>query len=572
MANPYIVGPPVPYSRLYGRDELIQKCYQDVYNNIWLLGRRHSGKTSVLLAIKEVALEEKKEWLPVYVTLEGRNTDADIKDLFLKDYQANLKRFELEVEYQPPAETHDFVDSVESICRSLDEHNIGLLLLLDEFEQTDALKEGKKLVQKLTGLHGILPLRTIFAAAKILRVQDAPVISPFIRLFRIESISAIPEAEARKLILQEKDAKMEIQVADEVIDQILTVTACEPYPCQYLCDKLEQDHSLRAPTDSDLTQLDPTLKQMLDLDYAYLKEGERDILLGIARGEPIDPSSVPKEAFDELIQLGYIRQINTHYTIGNHFWETWLKAYAIPETSSLPPVLGPPVVCKFYGMDEKEIRGDRENVRVIYRQQEPKPYIKEIGLPDRISAGSVRNVRRALVLSGKTPLLKVKYNWGETIDMLGRGHQGQNTFYLKNQKESDSLQPLRFRASDEVNQTVSQPLNVEVSEIKESKWTLWAVWGIAILWFIGWLWFAKPWSLSKEQIDIGKKIVDIGKKILAGPIPAAILIWLSKKLRNSIEIVIAQIKEEKIIPHSDIVSDRIRVEVVGRRTDIQGGT
>jgi len=323
MANPYIVGSPVLSSHLYGRDELIQRCYHDVNNNIWLLGRRRSGKTSVLYAIEEFALE-KKEWFPVYVTLEDCFGDADIKKSFLRDLRNNLRRFELNEEYQPPAEEHSFADLVDDICEWLNERDIGLLLLLDEFENMEALgEEGIRLDAKLRVVLGgrKLRLRMIIAASRVLRTQKL-VTSPFIGLFRVEYIGAISEAEGKNLILQEKNPEIEIRVDDKVIDKILDVTACEPYLCQYLCNKLyHPDNSLRVPKDADLTQLDMTLDQIFTLDYAYLKEEEQEILLKVAQVDQIESLSVPQE----LIKLGYIKQVNNHYNIGNYFLEVWLK-------------------------------------------------------------------------------------------------------------------------------------------------------------------------------------------------------------------------------------------------------
>jgi len=321
MANPYIVGSPVAYSHLYGRDDLIQSCYQDVNNNIWLLGRRRSGKTSILHAIEKLALE-RKEWFPVYITLEICFSDADIRKSFLRGFRKNLNKFELEAEYQPPAEEHDFVDSVDEVCRWLNERDIGLLLLLDEIEQIEVLaEEGRRLEAKLRGINGRsdLRLRTIISAARVLRTHKM-VTSPFIGLFRIEYIGAISKPEAKNLILQEKNAEMKIQVADRVIDEILEKTSSEPYLIQYLCHELyDEDNSLRTPTNEDLTQLNINLSPILAVDYGYLEEDEQKILSDIAQGKQID--SVP----DELIRLGYIKQISGQYRIGNHFLETWLQ-------------------------------------------------------------------------------------------------------------------------------------------------------------------------------------------------------------------------------------------------------
>ncbi|MBM3238926.1 ATP-binding protein [Candidatus Poribacteria bacterium] len=334
MANPYIVGSPVLYSQLYGRDELIEKCYADVNNNIWLLGRRRSGKTSVLCAIKEFALE-KKEWFPVYVTLEDCFSDDDIKKSFLRDFRDNLEKFDIEDKYQPPDGEQDFADSVDDICRWLNERDIGLLLLIDEIERIEDLGgEGSRLEAKLRGVLGRREprLRMIIAASRVLRTRKKVVTSPFINLFRPEYLGAISKEEARKLIRQEKNPEIKIQVADEVMDEILEKTGSEPYLIQYLCHRLyNEDNSLRIPTDEDLNQPDIGLKLIFENDYQFLERDEQYILNRIAQGHQISSASIPVE----LIRLGYIKKVNNHYRIGNHFLETWLQIKVVRELSPL---------------------------------------------------------------------------------------------------------------------------------------------------------------------------------------------------------------------------------------------
>jgi len=373
MVNPYIVGKPVPSYHLYGRDELIEKCYQNMNNNIWLLGRRRSGKTSVLYAIEKFALA-RKEWFPVYITLEDCFSDSDIKKSFLRGFQNNLKKIELEEEYQPPDETYDFVDLVDDVCRWLNNHEIGLLLLLDEIEQLEGeeFEEGGRLEAKLRGIHGRseLRLRTIISASRILCTRKSLVTSPFIGLFKIEYIGSIFRAKARKLILQEKNDEVEIKATAEVIDEILEKTACEPYLCQYLCDRLYQrDNSLRTPKDADFTQLDRNLVVILASDYGYLEKEEQKILYTIAQGKQTTVSSVPTE----LIRLEYVRPVNAHYTIGNHFLGIWLQGKPNRNTEAQPDVL-----MTANDILQRKIKSGEFDVFLCHNSAD-KPAVKEIG-------------------------------------------------------------------------------------------------------------------------------------------------------------------------------------------------
>jgi predicted AAA+ superfamily ATPase len=115
MANPYIVGRPVPYSQLYGRDQLIQTCCNDIHNSIWLLGRRRSGKTSVLLAVEELILKE-GEWFPVYISFEHCYSDDDIREEFSYRLEENLNESKLKQSYQPSETECNFIDCVRDFC------------------------------------------------------------------------------------------------------------------------------------------------------------------------------------------------------------------------------------------------------------------------------------------------------------------------------------------------------------------------------------------------------------------------------------------------------------------------
>jgi hypothetical protein len=382
MANPYIVGPNVPYSQLYGRDHLIQKCCEDVNNNIWLLGRRRSGKTSVLLAIEEVVLQQEK-WFPVYITLEYCYSDDDIKQEFLFRLQENLTDSRLEEMYQPLDDGHDFVNQIRDFYRWLKERETGLLLLIDEIEQLEELEEGEQIERRLRRLFGgrNLQIRMIIGASRVLRTRKRLVTSPFINLFTVQYIRSISEEDAKRLILAEKSPEGPVRARDEVINAVLSFTSCEPYFCQYLCHKLYQpDNSLKSPTDAELNQPDVILDHILACDYEYLEDEERKILCQIIGGKESELESVPLE----LLQLGYIKRVGSHYAIGNYFMERWLQAnaaHALADTLSEPASTrdtqpdAPMIVDDIL---QRKLKAEEFDVFLCHYGQD-KPAVKEIG-------------------------------------------------------------------------------------------------------------------------------------------------------------------------------------------------
>lgn len=113
----------------YGRDELVEHCYQSIKkNNRWLLGRRGSGKASILYAIKKVAIE-KNDGFPVFLDLSQYFDDEEIKDGFLLECQENLRKFGLQEEFSEKG-SYNFVALIRVFYKGLTEQGVRSLLLL----------------------------------------------------------------------------------------------------------------------------------------------------------------------------------------------------------------------------------------------------------------------------------------------------------------------------------------------------------------------------------------------------------------------------------------------------------
>ncbi|MBM3238925.1 hypothetical protein FJZ31_21750 [Candidatus Poribacteria bacterium] len=539
MANPYIVGDRVPSSQLYGRRELIQECYEDDKNNVWLLGKQRSGKTSILHAIEESALKD-KEWLPVYIDMSGCFSGGDVKNAFLKAFRTNLKGFDTVRNCSFPDEVYDFAGLVSGVCGQLNENKIGLLLLLDEIEQLEKeeFEEGSKLVSQLRDIHEIskLCLRTIVAASSLPRQQKEMLTSPFVEsgLFDIKFIGGISKADAIKLIKQ----RGKIQVDDKTVNKIIEVTGCEPYLIQYLCSRLysEIDNILRMPTDEDLT-LDDFLRETFFDSDRYLTIEEKEILHTIAQGEKI--VSVPGGIVN-LFNLGYVKRINGQYKIGNSFLAAWLRQS---------------VVCKIYDNNNKVIR--TEDAKVTYDQaKKEKSYIKEIGIPNRLTKSRPRPIAPAVVLSRKTPLLKVEYGWSKAITVLGPNilpRRKRNTFYWKNEKRKKQPYNCNFQG----NQETEESLFLQIYEVKASKWPLRTSWIVAILFSILWCTVSLLGILGKIHIGIEM----FGIISISIPLSLILAAFQYTKMRPAIEAARALKQEEKITLHSQIVSREAVIEV-----------
>jgi len=280
--SPYICGDPVRPDRkdvFFGREELIEQIRRQVIqsgNVVLLEGNRRSGKSSILWQLEGV--NSVPGWLGVYCSFQkakgsDKNTGvptAEVFRLIAEDiaravYHNVDKKISLPNGKEPPrgpklsiddrkrfgiasresiseeAPFSDFCNYIEFVLEELAERELGLLLMLDEF---DKLQEGidnkvtspqvpeniRYLVQSYPRISAIL---TGSRRLKRLREEYWSVLFGLGTRF---SVTSLPEEPARLLITE--PVKKRLTYAREAVNRAIYLTACQPYLMQCLCNRI----------------------------------------------------------------------------------------------------------------------------------------------------------------------------------------------------------------------------------------------------------------------------------------------------------------------------------------------
>lgn len=254
--NPYVAGLPVHgRGKFFGRDDILTDIensfvHRQGQKSIVLYGARRTGKTSVLLQIKDGGLG--KKFLPVYLDMQalaGTDLQSFISTLLRNTKAAVSEQFELAWDKLPDIQGKtDFgimQPFLHGILSELDDQ--ALLLMIDEYEVLQRyLLEDSDLAQQFQSLLEQEPkLYVIFAGSHKLESLRQKRFSLLLDNARYIKISFLKKEDALNLI---EEPVADFFTYDEgVPEQILKHTNGHPFYTQLLC-QLIFDNVGSAPT------------------------------------------------------------------------------------------------------------------------------------------------------------------------------------------------------------------------------------------------------------------------------------------------------------------------------------
>ena len=205
LGNPYIVGGWVTGPNFYGHIGLRYNLLHDPNRQLWVIGTRRVGKTSLL---RQLALDAGPDFIPLYWDMQGCQsiTDLSAELIFaVEDQEEALANIGLEMNAVLDQEPRD---ELRAICRAAAEQDRKILLLIDEPEVL--LKIGRKDDVVLRRLRATFQrhenLRVVMASTKILsRLNDVDedwVTSLFLQDFTPRNLSGLDPVESESLIRQ----------------------------------------------------------------------------------------------------------------------------------------------------------------------------------------------------------------------------------------------------------------------------------------------------------------------------------------------------------------------------------
>ena len=331
--NPFIVGSFVRGEDFFGRQGLLGDVLEGERQQIWVLGGRRLGKTSLLREL-ELRVQKSREtpFVALYWDLQGSGDSRGLAETLLssvEDSEPFSRATDLSVE---DLESLPIAEMLATIVRRTVRSGWRLLLLLDEAEEL--LVVGRSDPAVLARLRRVLSrgpdVRTVLTATRLLaRLDDEAALptSPFLHGF-IPPVYLTPLGleEGRTLL-----ARGGFDPADAEV--LLQRTACHPFLLQLLASRLFESRDLAATLEQ--ITADEMVANYFSVDFSTLEEGERALLSQVARegtstrrelslalGRTEDALEMPIYA---LSMLGYLKRDGEGWKLGSWLFERWLR-------------------------------------------------------------------------------------------------------------------------------------------------------------------------------------------------------------------------------------------------------
>lgn len=273
--SPYVCGDPIRPERndvFFGREELLDQIRRQILksgNVVLLEGNRRAGKSSILWHLE--GMEAVPGWMGIYCSLQGAEGSRDgvgvpTVEVFREMAKSIAKRLHTLGGETPlpdgnllPANKKlgiakacrkgitsespfsDFRDYTEGALEKLAEHDLGLLLMMDEFDKLqEGIDSGITSPQVLENIRFMVQTYPRFSAIltgsrrlKRLREEYWSVLFGLGTRFGVSYLSA----EAARLLVTEP-VKGKLTYSREAVEHTFFLTAGHPYLLQCLCNRV----------------------------------------------------------------------------------------------------------------------------------------------------------------------------------------------------------------------------------------------------------------------------------------------------------------------------------------------
>ncbi|MCG8603824.1 protein kinase [bacterium] len=363
--NPFVAGNWVRGENFFGRHELIDRIIHGNRHYIWVVGTRRLGKTSLLKQIE--LLTGQGDWAARFISLfwdlQGSRDLEGLKESLIESVEDAEERFSaIDVEIEP-LESLDLFGILRTLRRKAKSQGLNLLLLCDEAEELitveshnpETLPRLRRSLQRGENVYTVLASTRRLAKLETASIPDT---SPFLHGF-------IPPVYLRPLDTETAERLVSRGEFDSATSaEILDKTNNHPYLIQLVCERLFDARDLNKVLEE--ISLDDMVCHFFSLDFQYLDERQKEMLMHVLQNEALSLMDLEHQfetrtetvikLLYELTQLGFLRQVDSHYTISNYFFKTWLErekeklfsesslqqALRAPQTSKPRPFATPP--------------------------------------------------------------------------------------------------------------------------------------------------------------------------------------------------------------------------------------
>ena len=340
--SPYVCGDPVRPERndvFFGREELLEQIRRQVVqsgNVVLLEGNRRSGKSSILWHLE--GTNAVPGWLGVYCSLQGAEGSKDgvgvpTVEVFREMAKSIAKSMQTLDDKTPlpdgtvfppgkklgiakacrngigeTSSFSDFRDYVEVALESLAKHDLGLLLMLDEFDKLqEGIDSGVTSPQVPENIRFLVQTYTRFCAiltgSRRLKRLREEYWSALYGLGTRFGVTSLPAEYARRLVTE--PVKGRLTYSREAVERAIFLTSGQPYLLQCLCNRVF-DMSAQLKTRSVTLDLVDQAGNALVEDnehfaslWDYAQSDRRRFILALCHKEIDSP---------DLLRLGVIQE------------------------------------------------------------------------------------------------------------------------------------------------------------------------------------------------------------------------------------------------------------------------
>lgn len=340
--SPYVCGDPVLPERndvFFGREELLEQIRRQVVrsgNVVLLEGNRRSGKSSILWHLE--GMNAVPGWLGVYCSLQGAEGSKDgvgvpTVEVFREMAKSIAKSMQTlddktplpDGTVLPPGKKlgiakacrngigetssfSDFRDYVEVVLENLAKHDLGLLIMLDEFDKLqEGIDSGVTSPQVPENIRFLVQTYTRFCAiltgSRRLKRLREEYWSALYGLGTRFGVTSLPVEYARRLVTE--PVKGRLTYSREAVERAIFLTSGQPYLLQCLCNRVF-DMSAQLKTRSVTLDLVDQAGNALVEDnehfaslWDYAQSNRRRFILALCHKEVDSP---------DLLRLGVIQE------------------------------------------------------------------------------------------------------------------------------------------------------------------------------------------------------------------------------------------------------------------------
>lgn len=337
MINPYITGGYVTGSQFYGRKRLIETVLYGLDANLWIIGNRRVGKTSLLKEIEQRTVNSSR-YIPLYWDMSASRTEAEFVEK-LRDAVEDAGDYGQDtrwVNFSPPS-VKTLKEALRCLADWVQLQNLQLLLLCDEAEGLLYLAEmSPTTLQVLRSILQNHPaIRPVLASTR--RLSRLYELDNWNTSFFLDGFAAYPllnfrDETAKRVIIQaQSDAPL--MVEELLITQICQATGNHPLLLQKLCSQLfDIELGTLSPLAPDDLEPDLQVTGFFQIDFNALTPEEARLLLHIHLS-PCTLTTLESQfphlklglPLYNLTGLGFLQRLGDCYHIGNTFLAKWLE-------------------------------------------------------------------------------------------------------------------------------------------------------------------------------------------------------------------------------------------------------